>query len=236
MRDVGAQRRQDEFGVGGDFEVAGADAGIRDRDAANLGVVLAGNEHVQRRRQRAVAARHLDAILVEGQRIGVRLDAARLEACRPRHAAADVLDEEVGAVIVAGRVFAPARQRQIAPAAVSRASRRQHGGVATVGKEMRSGRRLMRGEKPASAGRLDIAGAGGRLHFRRPWPRRSDVARHALLQQQFAGLDDRLGMETPAHHALKQSVGDGDDRHALVMRHEGAHDGDVSPSGTRAGV
>ena len=51
----------------------------------------AGNQHVQRRRQRAVAARHFDAILVEGQRIGVGFDAARLEARRPRHAAADVL-------------------------------------------------------------------------------------------------------------------------------------------------
>ncbi len=94
MRDVGALRRENDLGVRRDFDLAGADAGIRDRNAANFGVVLAGYKYVQRRRQRAVAARHLDAVLVEGHGIGVRLDAARLEARRPRHAAAHVLDEE----------------------------------------------------------------------------------------------------------------------------------------------
>ncbi len=227
MRDVGALRRQNEFGVGRDFDFARAAARIRDRDPANFRVVLARDEHVQRRRQRAVAARHLGAVLVEDHGIVVRLDAARLKARRPRHAAAHVLDEEVGAEVVAGRILAPARQRQIAPAAVSRAGRREHGGVAAVRKKMRGGRRLMRGGEPASAGRLDIASAGGRLHFRRPGARRRDVARHALLQQQFAGLDDRLGMEALPHRAIEQGVGDGDDRHALMMRHEGSHDGDA---------
>ena len=159
--------------------------------------------------------------------IVVRLDAARLESRRPRHAAAHVLDVDVGAEVVAGRVLAPARQRQIAPAAVSRAGRGEHGGVAAVREQMRGGRRLMRGDEPPSAGRFDVAGAGGRLHFRRPKARRRDVARHALLQQQFGRLDDRLGMEARPHRAVEQSVGDGDDRHALMMRHEGAHDRDA---------
>ena len=92
---------------------------------------------------------------------------------------------------------------------------------------MRGGRRLVRGGEPTSAGRFDVASAGGRLHFRRPGTRGRDVARHALLQQQFAGLDDRLGMEALPHHAVEKSVGDGDDRHALMMRHEGSHDGDA---------
>ena len=30
-----------------------------------------------------------------------------------------------------------------------------------------------------------------------------------------------------AHHAVQQGVGDGGDRHALVVGHEGAHDGDA---------
>ena len=54
-----------------------------------------------------------------------------------------------------------------------------------------------------------------------------DVARHALLEQQLARLDHRLAMEARAHLPVLQGVRDGDDGHALVMRHEVAHDRDV---------
>ena len=39
------------------------------------------------------------------------------------------------------------------------------------------------------------------------------------MQQQFARLDDRLGVKTLAHLALMKRVGDGDDGHALMVRH-----------------
>ena len=63
-----------------------------------------------------------------------------------------------------------------------------------------------------------------------------DIARRALLQQQFRGLHDRLGMKPCPHLAVEKSVGDGDHRHALMVRHEGADDRDVLPSGRRVGV
>ena len=47
--------------------------------------------------------------------------------------------------------------------------------------------------------------------------------RHAFLQQQLDRLNDRLGMEAVAQHAVLQDVGDGGDGHALMMRHEAAH-------------
>ena len=86
MRDVGALGREDEFGVGGDLDVARAAAGIRDRDPANFRVVLGRDDHVQRRRQRAVASRELGAVLVEGDGIVIRFDAGRLKSRRPRDA------------------------------------------------------------------------------------------------------------------------------------------------------
>ncbi len=46
---------------------------------------------------------------------------------------------------------------------------------------------------------------------------------NALLQQQFAGGDHRLDMEPPPHQPVLQGVGDGDDGHALVMRHVAVH-------------
>ena len=128
-----------------------------DRDAANLGVVLGRDEHLQRRRERAVAARELGAILVEGDVVAVRLDAARLKARRPHVAAVDIAQEDVGAPVVAGRILAPARDRQIAPAAVSRAGGRQHHRVAAVRQQMRRGRRAVRGGEPPAAGRFDVA-------------------------------------------------------------------------------
>ena len=39
--------------------------------------------------------------------------------------------------------------------------------------------------------------------------------------------DDRLGVETAPHHPIVQDIRDRDQRHALVMRHIGPHDGDV---------
>ena len=83
MGDIGALRRENEFRIRRDFDPAGADARIGDGNAANFGVVFARDEHLQRRRQRAVAARQLGAVLVERDGIVVRLDAARLEARRP---------------------------------------------------------------------------------------------------------------------------------------------------------
>ena len=53
--------------------------------------------------------------------------------------------------------------------------------------------------------------------------RHRDVARRALLQQQLGRLHGDVGMEAFAHAAVEQRVGDGDDAHALVMRHVGAH-------------
>jgi hypothetical protein len=58
-----------------------------------------------------------------------------------------------------------------------------------------------------------------------------DVARRAFLEQQLRRLHDRLGVEPRPHRAVQESVGDGDDRHALVVGHVSAHDRDVLPLG-----
>ena len=177
-------------------------------------------------RQRSVAARELGAILVEGDLVVVGLGAARLKARRPYLAAVDVSEEDVGAPVVARRVLAPPGHRQIAPAAVARARRREHHRVAAVREQVGGGRRAVRGDEPPPAGRLDVPDFGGRLRLRRPGTGHRHVTRRALLQQQLRRLDDGLGMEPRPHHAVEQRIGDGDDRHALMVRHEGPHDRD----------
>ena len=94
-------------------------------NSANFCVVLGGDEHIQCRCQKAVAARDLRAVLLKDDGIAIRLYPAGLKARRPRNAGAQVFDENIEARVVAGRILAPARQRQITPAAVSRAGRGQ---------------------------------------------------------------------------------------------------------------
>ncbi|MND54150.1 hypothetical protein D3C80_452050 [compost metagenome] len=55
--------------------------------------------------------------------------------------------------------------------------------------------------------------------------------RHALLQQQHAGLELRVGGEAPLHGLVQQQSGQGEEAHALMVGHERAdHDG-VLPGG-----
>ena len=87
MRDVGSLGRQHELGIGGDVDLPHAAAGVRDRDATDLGIVFRRDEHLHRRRERSVAARELGAILIESDIVVVGLDAARLKSGRPYVAA-----------------------------------------------------------------------------------------------------------------------------------------------------
>ena len=172
-----AWRRQHELGIGGDVDLARAVAGIGDRDAADLGIVLGRDEHLQRRRERSVAPGELGAILVEGDIVGVGLGAARLEAGRPDVAAADVAQEDVGAPVVAGGVLAPARHGQAAPAAVTGAGGRQHHRVAAVGQQMGGGRRGVRGGR--AAGRRAVRSPAPWRPTSRPPPRGAPRRRRA---------------------------------------------------------
>ena len=227
MGDIGALWPQSKFGVGCDLDVARPASRIGDGHAPNLGVVLSRNKHLKRCRQSPVASGDLDTILVEIDGIFVRLDARRLKACRPDGAAPRVPKKNIGAAIVSRGVFAPSRDSDIAPPAVSRAGRCHHHGIASVGKKLCRRRGLMNGNDPAPARGIRIAGARAGLDLRRPRPRRGDLARHPLLQQQFRRLNDRLGMEALSHRAVEDRVGDRDDRHALMMRHEGADESEA---------
>ena len=62
---VGRGRRQHEFGVGGQFDLARAPSAVDQRHAAHFAVVLAGDDNIQRRRQRAVATDELGVVLAE---------------------------------------------------------------------------------------------------------------------------------------------------------------------------
>jgi hypothetical protein len=98
----------------GELDIARTAFGIRDRDPANFRVVLGGDDHIQRRCQKAVPARDLGSILIEDDGVVVRLNPAGLKARRPCDAGAQIFDQNVETGVVATRILAPARERQIA--------------------------------------------------------------------------------------------------------------------------
>ena len=226
---VGDIRRlwgEHKFGIGGDFDFANARAGVRHRDAPHFGVVLGGNHDIQSRRQHSVLARELGAILVEGDMIIVGFATARLKARGPDLVAVHIAQKDIGAEIIAGRVFAPAGQGEFSPAAVAGARAGQHRGIKPVGKQVRRRGRLMRGGITSAARWFGVAPFFGRgFHFRRPGTDDGDLARHALLQQEFGRLHHRLGVKPRPHLGVERGIGDGDDGHALMVGHESAHDG-----------
>ena len=224
---IGRGRRQHHLGVGGEFDLARLAAGVGDCDAADLAVGFGRHHHLHRGRQAAVVPREGGVILGEDHFMAVGRHAQGLCRGGPDPAAVRVSQVDVGAPVVAGRVFAPAGHGQVAPAAVARARRGQHDGVAPVGQQVRGG--CGHGRHAYAPHRVQVAMRLGRAgwHFLGARVRHGDEARHALLQQQFAGLDHRLTMEAFSHARALQRVGDGDQRHALVVRHEVAHDGDL---------
>jgi len=65
MRDIGGLRRQHQLGIGGELDLPRAGACIRDRDAADFGIILGRDEHLHCRRKGSVVACELGAILVK---------------------------------------------------------------------------------------------------------------------------------------------------------------------------
>jgi len=120
--------------------------------------------------------------------------------------------------------FWGSRHADVAPAAVTRASRRDHHRVATVRQQMHLRRGVVRRVQAADIGWRYILDPRGRMHFLHPRVDHRNVAWSALLQQQLGGLHARLRVKPAAHDPVQQHVRDGDDRHALVMGHVRAHD------------
>ena len=227
VRDVGGLGRQNQFGVGSHLDLARLVAEVRDRHAAHFRIVFGGNQHLQGGRQRPVPTRELGAILVEGDLVSLGLGSNRLVGRRPDLAARDVPQEDVRAPVVAGGVLSPAGHRQVAPGAVAGPGGGKHHGVAAVRQQLRGRRGAPRAGLSPSAGSFDLADPGRRHRLRDRRRGRRDLAWHALLQKQLRRLNDRLGVEAVSHHAVQQGVGDRGDRHALVVGHEGAHNGDA---------
>jgi len=199
-------------------------ARIGDRQVPDFDVVLRRYHDLQDGRDRGVGTDDFRAILGKGDLIGVRLDAARLIGRRPDGAARDIPQVDIAAGVVARGVF---RQRVTRGRASAIAGTRagEHHRVAPIREQMRLRHGIVCAVQSANLGEPGVHERRGCLDLLGPRMNRRDIAGCALLQEQFRGLYDGFRMESSAHSAVEQHVGDGHDRHALMMRHVRPDDG-----------
>ena len=161
-------------------------------------------------------------IFEENGLIGVRLDSGRLITGRPDAAGLLVAQINIFSPAVARQVFAPSRDGDVAPAAVARARRREHHGVAPIRKQLRSRRRVVRGAEAANHRRDEFA------HFRaarkllrreagRP-ARRAACAPAATIRWRARSVRRENGCASRRHLRRQQSH----QRHGLMVGHVSA--------------
>ena len=222
MEAVGDRGRQHHLGVARHLDRARDAAAVGDARAAELDVVLGRDHDLGVRLPAVQAPAEFDAGLGEDRLVGLVGFERGLERRRPDPAACGVAEIAEGAPGVAGRILAPARERDVAPAAVTAAGAGQHHLVAAVAQHLHRGR--------ARIGAVEHAQRhGGRdahvpcVDQRRIAGGLARDARHALLQQQQRRLHLRIGLEAALHRTVEQHVRDRQQAHALVVGHERAH-------------
>ncbi len=217
------RRGEHDLGVARDLDLAGAVAVVRHRQPPHLDVVLGRDRDVEERRDAVVAAAERRLLGEERHQVVLRLRPRRVVGRGPHRPAAHVPEVDELASRIAGRVLAVAGDDAASAEAGAAAGVRHDRGVAAVRQELgvrpQRVRRAeatqgLRGRRAGRACLLDRAGLGDRGR-----------ARHPLLQQQLRGLHARIGVEALHHRVAEQDVGERDERHALVVGHEGSHDG-----------
>ena len=220
---VGGRRRHDYLRIARHLDRAPRARAIRYPDAPDLDVVLRRDGDLRMRVDLAIAAPVLGARLGEDRIVGLRLPQRRLVGRGPHLAARQVAEVAERAVAIASRVLLPARDREVAPTAIAAPGVGHHDVVAAVGKQVHL-RQGGIGVAEHSEERLVLAGAlpqPGRLGG--VWVEGRDL-RRTLLQQALRRPEDRLGEEAALHRPAEERVGEREEAHTLVVRHERPHE------------
>ena len=217
------RRGEHDLGVARDLDLAGAVAVVRHRQPPHLDVVLGRDRDVEQRGDAVVAAAERRLLGEERHQVVLRLASHRVVGGRPHRPAAHVPQVDELASRIARRVLAVARHDPAPAEAGAAAGVRHDRGVAAVRQELGVRPQRVRRAEAAQGLRGRRAGRACLLDRARLGDR--GVARHPLLQQQLRGLHARIGVEALHHRVAEQHVGERDERHALVVGHEGPHDG-----------
>ena len=212
-----------DFRVAGDFDDPARARAVGDAHAAQFDIVFRRDDNLRIGFDIVVAAPEFGAAFGEHRLVAVGALAGRLVRGRPELAADHVAQIEKRAPVIAGAVFAPARDREVAPAAVAAAGVGHHDMVAAVRQQLHFRRRRVRTDRRQHRGfRTILQRAGFRVFVKLRLERR--VLRNPLLQQQQRRLERRVRFETPLHGPVEQQIFQRQQAHALVMGHERTHD------------
>ena len=131
------------------------------------------------------------------------------DGCRrpTRLPALDIAQEDEGALVVAGGILAPARHRDVAPAAVAGAGGGQHHRIAAVRQQMRDRRgTVVPAQAPHRRRRPDDRRPAAASSPPRPAAARSTTSRGMRsCSSSSRRLDHRLAVEPRAHAAVVQA-------------------------------
>ncbi len=220
--DVLGDRAQTELDVARQLDLARAIAVIGQRDPSHLGIVAGRDGDLEARRDLVVAALEGRLLGEELHQVAVGSLGRGLIGRRPDVSGVDIAQVDELAAGIAGAVRAPACHRAAAAEARAATAVGDDRDIAAVRQDLRPGmgsmRRAQAARRPHRRRWLRTGGFGG---MRRDDRRR---ARDSLLQQQLGRLDSRIGVEPVDHAVAQEDVGDGDERHALVVGHVGLHD------------
>ena len=216
-------RRHDDFRVAREFEDPGRPRAIDDVQAPQLDVVLGGHHDLGVQVDTVVAAAEFRASLGKDRLVVVGACGSRLMGVRPALAGRGLADVAERAPVVARRIFPPSRDGQILPAAAAAAGVGHHHVIVPVRQQLHLRRR--RGRRGDDAHRhLRVGDIGTRARELRHMREYIDRLRDALLQQEQRRLELRIGQEALLHRTIAQQIVQRQQAHALVMRHERAHD------------
>ena len=156
---VGGMGREDDFRITREIEHVGSRAVIRQRDAANLRILIGHDADVHPRFDVPVPASEFGFVDGISRFVFVGFPMRGVVGGRPRRAVAPIPHVEERAVAIERRVGVPARQVEFAAAAVPAAGVRDHRGEAAVRKQVRSRDGRVRRRHPP------LHGIFGNVHF-----------------------------------------------------------------------
>ena len=219
MQRVRDRRCEHDFRVTRHLDLPGHARAVGDADPAQLDVVLRRYRDLGVHVEVEVAAAELRSRLREDRLVVVRPLEGRLMRGGPDLPARHVADIAECAPVVASAVLAPAREGDVLPPAVAAARVADHHVVPAVRQQLDFRHRRV-GVAEHVHRRLRIAGgaaqvgelAGVRVKRRRPG--------NAFLEQQRRRAEQRVRFESLLHRAVEDEMGEREQAHARVVRHE----------------
>ena len=229
--DVLGDGAQAQLDVARQLDLARAVAPVGQRDAPYLGVVPRSDSDFETRGDFVVQALEDRLLGQELDQVTLRLLGRGLVGGGPDGSRVDVAQVEELASGVGRTVLSPPGHGSAAAEARAAAAVGDDRDIVAVREDVRPrvGRvgRAQAARSAGERGRLD-PGLLGRMRLdrgRRAW--------NPFLQEELGRLDPGIGVEPVDHHVAQKDVGDGDERHSLVVGEVGLDDDAAATSSSR---